>query len=139
MKFEKMKWDIQRITWTAAKDLAVAAASTTYPMPLPGGTGYLLGLEGRVTTAFSGITGPVKMKVGFTNIPDVLLRAVDIGVAKDLYGSGSTAAHFFCASRDSLYETGLSPIITFESSSGNLEDLTAGEVELVVIYLVPDV
>lgn len=139
MKFEKMKWDIQRLTWEGGKDLAIDDTEVTYSLPLPGGTGYFLGIEGRVVTAFSGITGPVKVKIGFENMTEAILQEVNMDTAKDLFGSGITASHFWCSRRGSLYEIGLNPIITFTSDSGDLEDLTEGQLEIVIIYLVPDV
>ena len=123
------------------------ASSTTHTLglPLPGGSGYLLNLMGRVTTAFAGITGPVQVKVGFgTPIEDGLLIEQNVGVAGALVSGGagvgqSSDTHQLFCSRMNMPIGNTTPLeirAKFTSSSGNLEDLTAGAIELVAVYAI---
>ena len=136
MLFDKMKWEIMRYSWEGGKDLLVASTTCTMGLPLWGGTGYLMRVFGRVVTAFSGITGPVTIEVGFDIKTDAIIAANDLSRVGELIGSGQVGSKGFCERREIFYDPP-SPIVTFTSSSGNLEDLTAGRVELIVLHLMP--
>lgn len=139
MLFDKMKWHIMRFSWEGGKDLICDTTDFVIGLPDFGEpVGYLTGIEGRVVTAFAGITGPVTMKVGFTSCSDALIQAVDLSVAQEFVGAASLDHKFFCTRRSAMYDPEF-PIVTFTSASGNLEDLTAGKVEIVVFRVVPDV
>jgi len=106
-------------------------------LPIWGGrTGYMVGIYGRVVTAFTGITGPVTIEVGFEGSTDAIIGKNDLGIERELIGR-PVDAKWFCATRDTVYNLP-SPIVTFTSASGNLASLTAGRVEIVVVHLVPE-
>lgn len=139
MSMDKMRWDLKRYTWVGGRDLDVASTTTTGL--IGGGTsGYVTGMYGKIVTAFTGILGPVYAEIGTSDDSNcMMLRA-------DLAQTGYLFIHlledlWFCnkgTKRDSRNDLE-SPIITFTSLSGNLEDLTAGWIEIVKVILVPDV
>lgn len=145
MLIDKMKTEITRFTWEATKDLGVADTTLTVGMPI-WGTDYIVGVYGRVKTVFAGITGPVTVEVGITSgeNDNVWVVSQTLATAAQLYLSPYfnyvDAKNWFCTQmgkRDGKYDS-TPPTITFRSASGNLEDLTAGELEIVVFHLVPD-
>ena len=137
MLIDKMKTEITRFTWEATKDFGVASTSHVVNMPI-WGSDYISGMYGRIKTAFSGMDGQLLMRIGTSDDDSCIMSDRDLGQTGELW------IHFlphnwFCkiGDRDCLYDSE-APIITFTSDDGNLEDLTAGEVELVVVHIVPD-
>lgn len=141
MLIDKMKTEITRFTWEVTKDFGVADTSHVVSFPI-WGSDYVLGIYGRVKTAFAGITGPFTMKIGTSGDDDSIMVAKDLSEVVDFFIQ-FPVEQWPCLllepthKKHANYDT-TSPIITFTSDSGNLEDLTAGEVELVVVHIVPD-
>uniref|UniRef100_A0A6M3KVK3 Uncharacterized protein n=1 Tax=viral metagenome TaxID=1070528 RepID=A0A6M3KVK3_9ZZZZ len=138
MEFQKMKYDIMRCRWTGGKDLDVADTSCTYPLHDLAQTNYLIEIRGRVITAFAGITGPVTIKVGVPTVPDIFLKAQNLATVYPFITHNIVDSEDWCAGRSNALWNMSDAIVTFTSDSGNLEDLTAGEVELIIVRLIPD-
>ena len=141
MLYQKMKLEIMRYTWEGGKDLGVADTTVSLGIPIwGGGSGYVVGIHGHVGTAFTGITGPLWVEIGDSTNTDSILPRRNLANIGDLHTS---SPWYIATSPSCVY--GLTtkhdmtpPIITFTSDSGNLEDLTAGEIEVVVVYLTED-
>jgi len=133
-----MKWSIKRINWVGGKDLDAEATSFTYTVPTY--AGYLTGITGRVIAAFSGITGPVTISVGYTGNTEALIMASDLSVVGEFLGPGhlpEAGGKFFCTRREFIYEME-DILVTFTSSSGDLDGINAGEVEIVMFWVIPE-
>lgn len=142
MLIDKMKTEITRFVWEATKDLGVADTSHIVNIPA-WGTDYVTGIYGRVKTAFAGITGPVTMKIGTSDDDSCIMPDRDLSRTGDIWSHlprPLADQHWPCifgAEFEAKYQDS-PPVITFTSLSGNLEDLTAGEVEIIVVHIVPD-
>lgn len=143
MEARELKLESVAYTLTSAADLNVAATSTTWTMTnLFGGnltTGYIVGIYGRIVTPFAGIAGPLWMEIGDAVKTDSIMPRISLMVAK---ANQVLFSHFpmdfpvVACEQFPLYRYSMTaPIVTFTSSSGNLEDLTGGIVELVLINL----
>jgi len=135
MLVENMDWRIRKCRFIAANDFRAEATTATFNLPLPSPGGYIMDIQGRVVTAFTGITGPIRVKIGFAGSTEHIMADQTIDTAGVLFPSDKGMYHnFFCARRTMLY--GMPQIIiTFTSDSGNLSDMTAGEVEFLVFYV----
>lgn len=137
MLFDKMKCDIHRWTWQAPQDFGVAATTLTVNFPV-WGTNYVTGIYGRVVTAFAGIS-LATIEIGFTGDTNAIMVKTGLNVTGQHLFMHLSRKTWFCdiATKDSEYDL-TAPIITFRSADANLEDLTAGAVEIIVSHLVPD-
>lgn len=143
MLYNKMKFDIIKYTWQAGKDLKVADTSFTDALTIWGGhRGYMISICGRVNTAFAGITGPVWMEIGNSTTSDLIMVKRNLANAGDLiikaapfeFNLHSGACNMPLRPMYNL----TAPVVKFSSDSGNLADLTAGEVEIVMINLIQE-
>jgi hypothetical protein len=108
-----------------------AATSTTVDLPIPGSFKSLISIGARVNTAFAGVTTP-QMKIGYDSYSDFLMplqHLTTVGALK----SGKINQPF-CAGMDASPVQGQAIRVTFQSTSGNLSDLSAGEVEIMYVY-----
>lgn len=116
----------------------VNIADTTQTVPLfelPPGA-YPIAFGGRVKTAFAGVTYPT-VKVGEGTILDGFIFKQPINKVGDLKSGFSINAHTFCqaiAGGGQKIEANRSIIGTFESVTGNLSSLSAGEIEFFLVY-----
>jgi len=146
MEFKEMKWNIIRYAFNGGKDLQTADTSLTWSLPTTwgGDAGYLIGIHGRVSVAFSGIAGPVYMEMGTsTSDTNNIMPRQNLNAARDLvimpppYLDVADTQWAFCNRTVNTRYNLTSPTIKFISDSGNLEDLTAGRVEIVIVSIVP--
>ena len=140
MQSQRMKFDIMKYSWKST-DLNLAATTWTTGVPIWGGeTGYVIGIHGYVKTAFAGITGPLWVEIGDSTNTDSILPRRDLANTGDLhtstpwYMSGEPICNYGLMTKYDM----TAPVVTFTSNSGNLEDLTAGEFEVVMIHLIED-
>jgi len=137
MLIDRMKTEITRFRWVVGTDFGVADTSHAVNIPV-WGTDYVIGMYGRITTAFAGAT-TMTMKIGTTTSDDIIMKEQSLMVVGNLFPHLITgrlncpASYMFEGKYDYA-----APIITFTSTGVNLSSLTAGEVELVVMHLVPD-
>ena len=110
----------------------VAATSATVDLDYRGKNIYLLGVFARVITAFVTGTAP-QLKVGYPSYEDHLIQLQSIAKVGQLK-SGGSPAQFFCEGM--AHPTGQAERIklTIQNDSGNLQDYTAGELEVVIVY-----
>ena len=128
IEFKTMKHKIRR--WVI-KYPALSAAATSFTMPIGGvpGHSYLKSIEGKVNTAFAGVTTP-SVKVGHTNQLDSLMAKQNLNAVGYLKGSAKHGKGY-CDSMTTI--VGSRPMVaTFESTAGNLSALSTGELELII-------
>ena len=135
MLVENMTMSIRKYSFVAGTDFRADATTAIFNLPLPSQGGYIMDIQGRVVTAFSGITGPIRVKMGFAGSTEHIMADQTIDTTGVLFGSDKGLYHnFFCVRRTMLY--GMPQIIiTFTSDSGNLSDMTAGQVDFLVFYV----
>jgi len=133
-QFKAMELHItkQIIDWSTVK--MTAGTSASGPFYLPSLNGYLVAIFARVTTAFTGVTYPT-VKLGTSTHTELIIPKQPIDKVGDLI----TAPRFFkgfCQVMDSPggSTAELALQTTFESVSGNLTSLSAGEIEFVTLY-----
>lgn len=111
---------------------AVSTSQTVYLCRIPVNA-YILHCVGRVKTAFAGVTAPT-ISVGTSTGTSDYMPTQPINIANALLLSQRE----FCPVLHFDYQTATERSIvgTFSSSSGNFADLTAGELEIVIVYTV---
>lgn len=118
--------------------LNVAATSKTHHFYTPDAGGYLVYLNARVTTAFTGVTKPY-VKLGSANLTDGIIEDQFIDKVGSLKIGGRFGQAGFCTSQ--TYPKGGDQYhllyLTFGSAATNLSSLSAGEIEFVTVYAVP--
>jgi len=142
----EMKWDLIKHNIRGTRDLDTAGTTFTWTITDLFGNNlsasYLVGIFGRVATTFAGVTGPLWMEIGSSDDSDSIMQRINLLGARNnqqlfchmpmgypwLICEQNTPAKY-------QYMTS-SPIVTITSDSGNLEDLTTGELEIVLVRLV---
>jgi len=121
------------------EDLSASATSKTVHFHRPGNAGHLVYLSARVTTAFTGVTKPY-VKLGSTNFTDGIIRNQFIDKIGSLKIGPQYTQDGFCTTltqpRGALQEQAL--FLTFGSAATNLSSLSAGEIEFVTVYAIPE-
>ena len=118
----------------------VNAESTSQEVPVfrvkPGG--YMIASGARVKTAFAGVTYPT-VKLGEGTLTESILKQQPIGKVGDLKPGGATVTPGFCEALNTgggqKTEATRAIFATFESESGNLSSLSAGEIEFFIVYV----
>ena len=138
MLIDKMKTEITRFRWVVGSHFDIDDTSHSIQFPI-WGSNYVIGMYGRIVTAFAGTPTAVTMKMGLTADDDIVMKEQSLLVKANLFPHLITG-RVNCPS-SYMFEGKFdysAPYITFTSTGGNLSTLTAGEVELVVMHLVPD-
>lgn len=121
------------------EDLSAAATSKVVHFHRPGDASHLVYLSARVTTAFTGVTKPY-VKLGSTNHTDRIIEDQFIDKVGSLKIGGRFSQDGFCQTmtwpKGALEEQAL--FLTFGSAATNLSSLSAGEIEFVTSYAVPE-
>lgn len=130
MLVQNMTVHAVKYTLEAINNVNAAATTQTLSIPLPG-NGYLLNIQARVRTAFAGVTGP-SVAIGDTTKTDLYILDQAIGSIRALLSnSGGQCVHPELGSNVSTPDIK----VTFTSSAGNLSSLTAGKLEVIVLYV----
>ena len=115
-------------------DLAnVAATSVTLNLPLWCSNTYVIGVYGRVVTAFVGVTRP-EVKVGYGTEDDVLIPLQHLSSIHQLKPGKAASGSGFCSGMVSPTGRGQGILLTIQSAATNLSSLSAGELEIVIVY-----
>jgi len=109
----------------------VVATSKVIPLPTQGSNIRILGLFARVNTAFVGVTTP-QISVGFTGSTTMLMPLNHLVTAGELKVGYN---QMFCSGMSSPSVGSLGVIATVQSAATNLTSLTAGEVEIILVYV----
>jgi hypothetical protein len=126
--------------YTVSVPASTATSSTVSVLTWPENA-YVIGIYGRVKTAFAGVTGPY-VSLGVTGDTERYMPNQSINVVGELMSGTKIAAKAtgvrnFCARMDK--ETGKGSardiIATFGLGSGTFAALTAGELEFVIVYV----
>lgn len=110
---------------------STAATSQTVNIYIRGNITYLLGAFAYVNTAFAGVTRP-EVKIGYTNLTEAIIPLQHLNKVGQL--KTGRMHQIFCEGMAVPTGKNQSVILTIQSASGNLSDLTAGELEVVVVY-----
>jgi len=143
MEITKMKMNVLKYNLKVA-DISTAATTNTWTIKNEFGgnynSAYTLAVHGRIVTQFVGITGPVWMEIGTADVTDCIMPRINVMAAKVnqlLFSHMPMSRPAVICQMLPLYTYSQpAPIVTFTSDSGNLEDLTAGHIEIVVIGLI---
>ncbi len=126
--------EIKVANCTVTKEILNAASTsqTVYLFRIPTNA-YILHCCGRVKTVFAGVTKPT-ISVGTSTGTSDFMPSQRIDKANALL----LGQREFCKVMHFDYQVGTerSIIGTFSSSSGNFVDLSAGELEIVMVYVV---
>ena len=133
-QFKAMELHVNKqvIDWSTVK--MTAGTSAAGPFYLPSLNGYLVNLFARVITAFEGVTHPT-VKLGDSTDTELLITKQPIDQTGNLK-VGKRGQDGYCTAMNNPggSKTNYALQLTFESASGNLSSLTAGEIEFVTLY-----
>lgn len=140
-----MKYEIIKHNIRATRDFGASSSTYTWTVTNKYGgnltSDYLVTVYGRVVAPFTGIEGPVYVEIADSDKTYTMLSKVNL---KEARADGILFTH--CPVLDDLSRkcqqypghsfAYASPVVTFTSESGNLSDLTAGEIEIILVTLV---
>jgi len=128
----KMEVESMKITFDYSGFADIAATSKTMDLPTPPNI-YLLDVFVRVNTAFAGTVTVPQAKVGFSNFDDMLVALQSIATAGQLKSGRSHQV--FCQGMASPVAKNQAVRLTIQNTTGNLSAYTAGELEVVLVYV----
>lgn len=142
----EMKWALTSYQIRATRDFGASTSEFTYTLAGPSGeplvTGYVIGVYGKITQAFAGITGPVFLTIGNSDDSECNMASMNLLASyagQELFSHRDTIVDYrvhICHHFPTYRHNMKTPILTFTSVSGNLSDLTAGEIEIVIPHLI---
>jgi hypothetical protein len=133
----------------AAKSIAPGASSDssyTENVAILPANAYIMGMFGRVKTAFAGLTKPL-VSLGVSGDTDRYMKAQPIDAVNELVWGAAPADNKallglkkYCVASDKerAATSGQTVIATFTSSSSDFSGLTAGEVEFLIVFVDPN-
>ena len=129
---ENMDVVAQKFTFSYSDFADEAATSKTFDLPVRGDDVYLLGVMGRVNTAFVTGTAP-QVKLGFPTLDDYFIPLQRLNVVGPL--KTGWRGQLFCEGMAHATAKNQRIQLTVQNTTGNLSAYTAGEFEIVLIYV----
>jgi hypothetical protein len=111
----------------------VAATSTTLDLSYYGSNIYLLGVFANVKTAFAGTLTVPQIKVGYPSYTDTLIPLQSIARTGQL--KTGMSHQLFCQGMAHPTAKNQAIRLTVQNTTGNLSAYTAGELEIVLVYV----
>lgn len=113
-----------------------AATSHTRPVFSLSGAEYLFKIMARVTTAFAGVTYP-EVRIGYADDLERFVPRQAINRVGDLVSGAGSWSDAYCQKQHIDHvktEVQKTIIATFSSTAGNFSSLSAGTLEVVLLY-----